>query len=165
MVHNQIMSEIKRSATYHLLKKTTGLPAGLWLFSRMVCFKAPYFSSIRPRFLELEPGRAKAMLRKRRRVTNHLSTVHAIAMANLCEYVAGTLMEVSIPRDMRWIPKGMNIRYLGLAKTDVYAQCSIDDYNWREKQDVILNVTVHDTSGTQVAEADVPMYVSPKPSA
>ena len=54
-------------------------PAGRWLFSRLVCWKAPYFASIAPRIESLEPGRGIATLAHRRRVTNHLGTVHAIA--------------------------------------------------------------------------------------
>ncbi len=80
--------------------------AGLWIFSRLVCLKAPYFASIRPVFIELEPGYARAQIKKRRAVTNHLGTVHAIAMANLCEFVGGILMDISINPEMRWIPQG-----------------------------------------------------------
>ena len=143
-----------------MLEKVRRLPAGLRLFSRLVTFKAPYFSSIRPVFLALEPGYAKARISNRRSVRNHLGTVHAIAMANLCEFVGGTLMEVSISPKMRWIPRGMTIRYLGLARTDLTAECRIDDYDWKVAQDVLLQVFVKDTSGTIVSEAEIPMYVS-----
>ena len=145
-----------------LLRRIQALPAGLRLFSRMVAFKAPYFSSVHPVFLALEPGYAKARVRNRRSVRNHLGTVHAIAMANLCEFVGGTLMEISISADMRWIPKGMTIRYLGLAKSDVTAECHIEDCDWKAAQDVILHVAVKDESGVVVSEAEIPMYVSPR---
>src|SRR3546814_8939632 len=59
-----------------LYRRITRWPAGHWLFSRAVCFKAPYFASIRPRIELLEPGRCVASLRHRRAVTNHLGTVH-----------------------------------------------------------------------------------------
>lgn len=150
--------------TLNILEKVRRLPAGLRLFSRLVTFKAPYFSSIRPVFLALEPGYAKARISNRRSVRNHLGTVHAIAMANLCEFVGGTLMEVSISPKMRWIPRGMTIRYLGLARSDLTAECRIDDYDWNVAQDVLLQLCVKDTSGTVVSEAEIPMYVSPRAS-
>ncbi len=153
-----------QNASHATLQKVASKPFGLNLFSRLICLKAPYFGSIKPRFLALRPGYGKAMLRKRRRVTNHLGTVHAIAMANLCEFVGGTTMEISVPKTMRWIPKGMDIRYLAKAETDVTASCHIDDYNWSEKQDVWLNVKVTDTNDQLVAEAKIPMYVSPRPA-
>ena len=153
-----------RNRIHGLVEKLKGYPAGLWLFSRLVCLKAPYFGSIRPTFTMLSPGKGAARLKKRRRVTNHLGTVHAIAMANLCEFLGGTLMEVSIAPNMRWIPKGMDIRYLAKAGTDVTATCDIDDIDWQETEDVVLSVSVHDDAGTLVATASIPMYVSPKPA-
>src|SRR3546814_9665963 len=66
-----------------LYRRITRWPAGHWLFSRAVCFKAPYFASIRPRIELLEPGRCVASLRHRRAVTNHIGTVRAIALCNL----------------------------------------------------------------------------------
>ena len=141
-----------RNATHALLQRFQNIPLGLPLFSLVICLKAPYFGSIKPRFLKLEPGSAQARIKKRRKVTNHLGTVHAIAMANLCEFVGGTLMEVSIPPNMRWIPKGMDIRYLAKASSDVTASCTIDDFDWSETQDVWLKVEVHDDQQQLVAE-------------
>ena len=89
------------------------LPLGKALFSKLVCFKAPYFNSIRPRFLELGPGYCRIALKKRRSVTNHIGSVHAIAMCNLAELAAGTMVEAGIPGHLRWIPKGMTVKKRG----------------------------------------------------
>ena len=35
--------------TLSMFRKLQGKPLGTWLFSRLVCFKAPYFASIAPR--------------------------------------------------------------------------------------------------------------------
>jgi acyl-coenzyme A thioesterase PaaI-like protein len=143
----------------------SGTAFGRWLFSRMVCLKSPYFASIRPVFDVLEPGRAAAHFRKRRAVCNHIGTVHAIAMANLCELVAGTMTEVSIPASMRWIPRGMQISYLGKAGTDVKAEATFPAMEEGRTQDVVVPVDVTDTHGTRVVHADITMYVSPRKSA
>lgn len=135
---------------------------GRWLFSRAVCLRAPYFRSIRPLFERLEQGHAAARFRKRRSVTNHIGSVHAIAMANLCELVAGTLTEVSIPRAMRWIPRGMSISYLAKAETDVRAEATFPRVVEGESQDVVVPVDVFDANGERVVHADVTMYVSPR---
>ena len=142
-------------------RRLSGTAPGRWLFSRLVCFKAPYFRSIRPVFDRLEPGRAEAHFRKRRRVTNHIGTVHAIAMANLCELVAGTMTEISIPRGMRWIPRGMTIDYLGKAETDVRAVATLPPVREGETQDAVVSVDVFDRNGRRVVHADITMYVSP----
>lgn len=143
-------------------QKLSGTAFGRWLYSRLVCLKAPYFASIRPVFEVLEPGRAVARFRKRRAVCNHIGTVHAIAMANLCELVAGTMTEVSIARSMRWIPRGMQIDYLAKAETGVRAEASFPAIDEKAAQDVVVPVSVTDSNGKPVVHADITMYVSPK---
>ncbi|MEG1680407.1 MAG: hotdog fold domain-containing protein, partial [Stenotrophomonas sp.] len=81
------------------------------MLSRAVCFKAPYFASISPLITALEPGRCEGVIRQRRRISNHIGTVHAIAMCNLAELVGGVMVDASLPGDMRWIPKGMEVKY------------------------------------------------------
>src|SRR5690606_3993069 len=128
-----------------LYRTVEARPLGRWLFSRLVCWKAPYFSSIGPRIVSVAPGRGEATLRHRRRVSthlgtvhpialsnpaeiigwraaggrrlsNHLGTVHAIALCNLAEFIGGLTTEVSIPPSMRWIPRGMSVEYLKKAR-------------------------------------------------
>jgi len=135
---------------------------GRWLFSRIVCWRAPYFASIRPLFLELGEGRAVVAMKKRRRVTNHIGTVHAIAMANLCEIAAGTMMEALLDSSMRWIPRGMTIHYLSKAATSVQARAAMPAVTAAMAQDVIVPVIVTDQQGKEVVRAEITMYVSPR---
>jgi acyl-coenzyme A thioesterase PaaI-like protein len=153
------MNEPKALRSWRAL---AGTPPGRWLFSRLVCLKAPYFSSIRPVFEVLEPGRAVARIRKRRAVTNHIGTVHAIAMANLCELVAGTVTEVSLPRSMRWIPRSMQIDYLAKAETDLTGEATLPPITEGAAQDIAVPVTVMDRSGKAVVRAEITMYLSPR---
>jgi acyl-coenzyme A thioesterase PaaI-like protein len=78
---------------------------GRWLFTRVVCFKAPYFGSIAPRITRLEPGLCEARLRQRRSIQNHIGTVHAIALCNLAELCAGLVTDVSIPATCAGFPR------------------------------------------------------------
>ena len=114
------------NSTLGLWNRLAPLPAGKWLFSRLVCWKAPYFSSIRPHFDELRPGYSAVSLPKRRAVHNHIGTVHAIAMCNLAELAGGTMTEVTTPTSHRWIPKGMTVEYLKKAETDLRAVAELD---------------------------------------
>ncbi len=109
----------------NIYKKCERLPLGKYIFSKLVCLKAPYFNSISPLFVELRPGYCEVFLKKRRGITNHLNTVHAIAMCNVSELTAGTMLEASIPGAMRWIPRGMSVSYIKMAKTDLKAVCEI----------------------------------------
>ncbi len=137
-------------------------PLGKWLFARAVCWKAPYFSTISPRFEELKPGYARVSLKKRRAVENHIGTVHAIAACNLAELGAGTMMEASLPASMRWLPKGMSVQYLKTCKTDMVAECTVGDFGEGPARDVIVSVDMKDTAGNLVVHADINMYVSPR---
>ncbi len=87
-------------------------PFGKTIFSWIAAQKAPYFSTICPRILDLTPSKCVVLLKKRRRVQNHLGTVHAIAMCNACELAFGLTLEAGLPTRLRWIPKGMTVRYL-----------------------------------------------------
>lgn len=137
-------------------------PMGKWLFARAVCWKAPYFSTIAPRFEELKPGYSRVRLKKRRAVENHIGTVHAIAACNLAELGAGTMMEASLPASMRWLPKSMSVQYLKTCKTDLIAECTTSDLAEGPARDVIVNVDMKDTNGNLVVHADINMYVSPR---
>lgn len=136
---------------------------GRWFFARVVCYRAPYFSSIRPKFVQLGDGRVEVSMRKRRSVTNHIGTVHAIAMANLCELAAGTMIEALLDPSMRWIPKSMSIRYLAKAATGVTARASMPTITLGEAQDAVIAVSVVDQGGLEVVAADITMYVTPRP--
>lgn len=135
---------------------------GRWLFARIVCRRAPYFSTITPRFLELRPGCSRVSMPKRRMVENHIGTVHAIAMANLVELAAGMVTEVTIPPAMRWIPRGMTIEYRRRAESDLVATARLERTEWPSSQDAGVPVSVHDAGGTEVVRAVVTMYVTPR---
>ena len=110
------------------------------------CKRAPYFGTIRPKFLDLEPKLCRVTMKKRRAVENHIGTVHALAMGNLCELAAGLCTEVTIPVGMRWIPRGMTIEYLAKAETDVVATARLDKTEWAGPENIGVPVTVTDTS-------------------
>ena len=132
-------------------------PAGRWLFSWAVCWSAPYFASIRPQIKLLKPGRAEVTIKKRRRVENHLITVHAIAMCNMAELAGGLCTDVSIPRGSRWIPVGMTVEYLKKAKTDLTAIADGQHIDWCREGEVVVPVEVRDTQAQLVFRAEIRM--------
>lgn len=146
-----------------LQEKTKKLPFGNLIFSSLVARAAPYFTSIKPKVEELTPNYMKVSMKKRRAVHNHLKTVHAIAMCNLCEFAAGICMEASIPKHRRWIPVGMEANYLKKAQTDLTGVCDLGTPLWDEVDAVICPVSVYDLNGVEVMNAKIKMLVSDKP--
>jgi uncharacterized protein (TIGR00369 family) len=150
------------SAALAMWRRLEAVPLGKAIFSRIICWKAPYFGSIRPRFEELRPGYSRVSMRKRRAVTNHIGTVHAIAMCNLAELAAGTMTEITIPASMRWLPKGMAVEYLKKAASDVEAHASVGEIAEGPGRDVPVTVEVKDRAGEVVCRAVITMWVSPR---
>src|SRR3954465_2995702 len=109
---------------------TIRIPAGDRLFSRAFAFRAPYFGTVRPRFTVVEPNHAELVIRDRRRVHNHLGTVHAIALCNGLEAAMGALAEASIPSGRRWSPKGMKVAYTAKATPDITCVAETDPSAW-----------------------------------
>lgn len=128
-------------------------------FSKMVSQMAPYFSTIEPKLLVLRPGRAEASVPFRKEITNHLASVHAIALCNAAELVGGMMTDVSIPEGARWIPKGMTVEYLAKAKTDVKAIADGSEIDWSLAGDKVVPVDVFDAEGEKVFTARITMNV------
>ncbi len=140
--------------------KLQGLPLGKYIFSKAVCLMAPYFKTIRPRFAELRPGYGRITMKNRRAVRNHLNSVHAVAMCNLCELAGGTTLEVTLPPHLRWIPSSMEVEYLRIAKTDLTGTCVITAESIKGKGALPVRVSVTDTKGTEVMKATINMHIT-----
>ncbi|WP_248795860.1 hotdog fold domain-containing protein [Pseudomonas sp. MWU13-2105] len=128
-------------------------------FSQMACQMAPYFSTISPLISELRAGHSQVLVPFRREITNHLGTVHAIALCNAAELAAGVMTDVSIPAGARWIPKGMSVEYLAKAKTDVQAVADGSAVDWSTAGDKVVAVDIRDAEGVQVFTARITMNV------
>ncbi|MFJ7281236.1 hotdog fold domain-containing protein [Pseudomonas sp. NPDC099000] len=133
--------------------------AGPEAFSKMACQVAPYFSTINPLISELRPGHATVQVPFSKAITNHLGSVHAIALCNAAELAAGTMTDVSIPAGARWIPKGMTVEYLAKAKSDVTAVADGEAVDWQTEGDKIVPVDIHDAEGKKVFTARITMNV------
>jgi hypothetical protein len=81
-----------------LWTKITRYPMGRWLFSKIFGRIAPFNSVIKPRVIDVRPGSAKIGMQERRRLHQHLRSVHAGALFTLAECTSGLTLSASIFR-------------------------------------------------------------------
>ncbi|WP_280397797.1 hotdog fold domain-containing protein [Nocardia carnea] len=154
------------TATYRGWRKLPDNPLGHGLFSLSMVARVPYFGTVLPRVVRLEPGLCEVKAPKWFGVHNHLGTYHAIAACNLAEIAMGMLSEATVPTTHRWIPKAMQVQYLTKATTGLRAVAELpeipDFTTLTEGRDVVVPVSIYDKSGREVVHADITTWVTPK---
>lgn len=155
-----VQTHVRRDARHgaRLLRawhRLQGLPAGRWLFSRLVGRTAPYTGSIGATVLSLAPGRAEVQLRDRRRVRNHLRSVHAIALANLGEMASGLAATTALPADVRGIPVRITVDYRKKARGTLTATGTAELPQVVSEATVEVRAEIHDAAGDLVADVTV----------
>ncbi len=89
------------TSTYAAWQRLAGRPGGSRLCSAAAMARVPYFASVLPPVIRMEPGLAEVRIPKWFMVYNHLHTVHAIASCNAAEVAMRMLMEATVPRSHR----------------------------------------------------------------
>ena len=152
------------SPTYRAWQRLGSLPLGSRMFSLATMVRVPYFASITPHVVRMEPGLAEVTVPKWFFLHNHLGTVHAIASCNAAEAAMGMLMEATVPATHRWIPKSMNVAYLQKATTSLRATARLEPPDFTtitEGTEIVVPISVVDTGDTEVVHADITCWVTP----
>ena len=107
------------TTTYRMWMRLAERPGGSRLFSAAAMARVPYFASIVPHVVRMEPGYAEVTVPKWFFVYNHLHTVHAIASCNAAEIaiqLAGgkKLAEIQGAKPWNLGPKKQNMTALFL---------------------------------------------------
>src|SRR5689334_12061829 len=138
-----------------LWRQLDGLPGGRWIFTQVVKWMIPYTGSVSPRVEVLEPGLARISIKQRRRLEQHLGSIHAIALANVAEFASGAAMSTALPPGYRGIVTKMRLEYLKKARGTVTAEArtSLPDLSVEAEHDFAADVT--DEAGEVVCRAVV----------
>lgn len=143
---------------HQLSKKPLGKKIFSWLAGRFV----PYTGSIKAKVEELKPGYAKISMKERKALRNHLNSVHAIALANLAEYVGNLALLAGLPDDARFIVKGFSIEYLKKARGTITGISEPGVINSNEKKAYPVTATLYDEGGDVVTICKLETLVGPK---
>ena len=141
--------------------KRGGSPLGRARFSRALGAAVPYSGTIRPHVLEFEPGRARVLIKDRRRIRNHLGSIHAIALVNLGELTSGLALLASLPPSMRGIVRGLSVEYKQKARGTLIAICNCGPGPEDGTHDTEVIAHIHDAEGDEVATVRVDWRIGP----
>jgi acyl-coenzyme A thioesterase PaaI-like protein len=136
-------------------------PGGRWLFSRALGWVVPYSGSVGAHVLELEQGRALVALRDRRRVRNHLRSVHAVALINAAELASGLAMLYGLPDDARGIVTRIDARYLKKARGRLLAEGCAEIPSDNRPQEIPVETIIRDAEQQVVATLTVHWKIGP----
>lgn len=147
----------------HAHQTLSKLPLGHWFFTLMVKQMIPYTGSVNPRVEVLEPGFARISIRQKRRLEQHLGSIHAIALMNVAEFASGAAMTTALPPGYRGIVTKITIEYFKKARGKVTAESrpQLPDLSVEGEHDFTSDIT--DEKGDLVARATVRWRLGPLP--
>lgn len=140
------------------------LPAGRWLFSRLLGRMVPYTGSIRPDVRELRDGGAVIALHDRRAVRNHLRSLHALALANLAEVTTGLPLAYGVQPGGRAILVSLTVDFVRKARGTVTASSSFTPPDPSREGEIEIPVEIRDAAGDVVTRARARWRVGPVPA-
>ena len=122
----------------------------------------PYTGTIRPRIVHFEPGHTRVQMADRRRVRNHLRSIHAVALANLGELSSGLAVVGALGPEARAILTGLEMTYQKKARGLLEAETQVDvPKPVTENIDLIATAHIRDSAGEVVATAHATWRLSP----
>ena len=140
----------------------SGRPGGKAMFSWLLGRLVPYSGTIGARVEELRPGYARVTLQDRRRVRNHLRSIHAVALMNMAEFATGLALNYAMRPDARSILKGLSIDYTKKARGTLTAEATAPVLESNEEREITMETAIRDAEGDVVATARARWLVGPR---
>jgi len=136
---------------------------GRCIFNLLIHWMVPYTGTIHPQVLEMEPGRSCVKIKDRRRVRNHLQSIHAVALMNLGEAASGLAVMSSIPANARAILTHLEIDFLKKARGPLTAigefKSTATDYS--KNKDYDASASIYNEAKEEVARVKALWRIGP----
>jgi len=149
------MSEQTAGKLIRLWKILNSIPGGHWLFNGLIKWRIPYTASISSRIILFEPGHVCIALKDRRKIRNHLNSIHALALANLGEFSSGLSLLTSLPSNVRGIPINISTDYFKKARGLLIAESRVMPPEVTEDMEFKVKAEIKDQQGDVVATTTV----------
>ena len=127
----------------------------------------PFAGTAGTRVEKLTPTECIIVMRNRKKVQNHIGSVHAAAMGLLAESATGFMTGMSVPDDRIIVIRSMKLEYLKRASGDMKAVASFTDEQLayvkdNEKGEIQVPVKITDETGTETVKATMIWAWTPK---
>jgi len=126
-------------------------PCGKWIFSKILGFFIPYTGSISPYVRNVQPGYAEVSIRASRKTSNHLKSIHALAISNLGELTTGLAVHFAMGDNHRAILTRLESDYLKKARGQIVSTAQIDP-SMVVPGVMLVDALIVDASNTLVAK-------------
>lgn len=152
-----------------LVHRFDGLPAGLRARIVSLAFGGTvrFVRTAGVRFLELQEERAVLVLPNRRKVQNHIRTVHAAAVALLGETATGAVFGMTVPDDKVPLLKSMRLDYVRRSQGGIKAEAHLPlELRMRilseEKGELAIPVRITDETAAETVQCEYVWAWRPK---
>jgi len=122
--------------------------------SALIGRAVPFVGTSDVKMLELSAERAVVRLENRRRVQNHIKTLHAAAMVLAAETASGMVVGMSVPDDKIPLMKSLTVDYVAKNRGGLTVTATLDDDTRRRIEsddagEVDVPVVAVDDEGTE----------------
>lgn len=139
----------------NLWRRLYPIPGGKWIFSRLITWANPYTGSIRANVLALKPGYARIELKDKRRIRNHLNSIHAVALVNLGEFTSGLALLSTLGTKVRGIPTHISVEFIKKARGKLIAESHCKPPAVQDDMEFVVHTDIRDSSDELVARTTV----------
>lgn len=148
---------------FELWQKLSPLPFGKKIFSFLLSRKVPYTGTICPQVILMERGKVHVQMKDRRRVRNHLNSVHAIALMNLGEVSTGLAVLSTLPKTARSIITHLEIDFLKKARGTLTAKAdfALTDPNLAQNKNYEVEASIYNEQSEVVAKIKAHWLIGP----
>jgi acyl-coenzyme A thioesterase PaaI-like protein len=156
------MSQAKPNKLQRIVSKCYQLPKFLQVFALSSVFGRviKFAGTAGVEVLELKGNQSVLRLKNRKKVQNHIGSVHAAATGLLAESATGFLVGLHLPDSKLPLLKQMQIAYVKRSSGDLTAVATLTDEQIasmlsEDKGEVTVAVTITDSAGIEPVNANM----------